>query len=187
MKPVLTGKGDSYLEEIVSLRRHLHRYPELSGEEHATSKTVQVKLHQNDILFTAGYAETGVLGVIQEGRPGTSVALRADMNALPIQEENDHGFASKVDGVMHACGHDAHGDAGRDGLVTQRGQGRTARAGVVRLPTCGGGLSYRRSAADDEGGGVSRTPAGGDLRPARVAGIVRWAGGRAPRGDDGSL
>src|SRR5215211_7276145 len=95
MRSTLKGKGDAYREQIVSLRRHLHQFPEVSGEEHATP-------------FTAGYAKTGVLGVVEGGRPGKTVALRADIDALPIQEENDHSFVSKVDGVMHACGHDAH-------------------------------------------------------------------------------
>lgn len=108
MRSVLNGKGDAYQEQIVSLRRHLHRHPELSGEEHATSEMVQEKLREHDIPFTAGYAGTGVLGVVEGGRPGGTVALRADMDALPIQEKNDHSFISKVDGVMHACGHDAH-------------------------------------------------------------------------------
>jgi amidohydrolase len=108
MRPALKGKGDAYQEQIVSLRRHLHQFPEVSGEEHATSQTVQEKLDQHAIPFTAGYAKTGVLGVVEGGRPGKTVALRADIDALPIQEENDHSFVSKVDGVMHACGHDAH-------------------------------------------------------------------------------
>src|SRR5215203_5801252 len=108
MKPALKGKGEPYREQIVSLRRNLHQYPELSGEEHTTSETVQGKLDEHGIPFTTGYAETGVLGVVEGGRPGKTVALRADIDALPIQEENDHSFVSKVDGVMHACGHDAH-------------------------------------------------------------------------------
>jgi amidohydrolase len=108
LKPALKGKVDAYREQIVALRRHLHRYPELSGQEHATSEMVQGKLHEHGIPFTSGYAATGVLGTIEGGRPGKTVALRADMDALPIQEENDHSFVSKVDGVMHACGHDAH-------------------------------------------------------------------------------
>ena len=108
MKPALKGKGEAYQEQIVPLRRHLHQFPEVSGEEHATSETVQEKLDEHGIPFTAGYARTGVLGVVEGGRPGKTVALRADIDALPIQEENDHSFVSKVDGVMHACGHDAH-------------------------------------------------------------------------------
>jgi amidohydrolase len=108
MKPAFKGKSDAYREQILFLRRHLHRFPELSGEEHDTSETVQEKLAEHGIRFTTGYAGTGVLGLVEGGRPGKTVALRADMDALPIQEENDHAFVSKVDGVMHACGHDAH-------------------------------------------------------------------------------
>src|SRR5215210_2711912 len=108
MKPALKGKGEVYRERIVSLRRHLHQFPEVSGEELATSETVQERLEERGIPFTAGYAGTGVLGVVEGGRPGKTVALRADIDALPIKEENDHSFVSKVDGVMHACGHDAH-------------------------------------------------------------------------------
>jgi amidohydrolase len=108
MKPAFKGKSDAYRERILSLRRHLHRFPELSGEERDTSETVQEKLDDHGIPFTTGYARTGVLGVVEGGRPGKTVALRADMDALSIREENDHPFVSKVDGVMHACGHDAH-------------------------------------------------------------------------------
>ena len=108
MKAAFKGKSDRYGDQILSLRRHLHQFPELSGEEHETSVVVQEKLDGHGIPFTTGYAGTGVLGVIEGGRPGKTVALRAEMDALPIQEENDHDFVSRVDGVMHACGHDAH-------------------------------------------------------------------------------
>jgi len=108
MRPALKGKGGAYREQIVSLRRHLHQFPEVSGEEYATSEAVREKLDEHGIPFTAGYARTGVLGVVEGSRPGKTVALRADIDALPIQEENNHSFVSKVDGVMHACGHDAH-------------------------------------------------------------------------------
>jgi amidohydrolase len=108
VRQAFESKGDAYREQIVALRRHLHRFPEISGEEHDTSQTVQEKLEEHDIPFTAGYAKTGVLAVVEGGRQGKTVALRADMDALSIHEENDHSFVSKVDGVMHACGHDAH-------------------------------------------------------------------------------
>jgi amidohydrolase len=108
MKPAFKGKSGAYRERILSLRRHLHRFPELSGEEHDTSEKVQEKLDERGIPSTTGYAGTGVLGVVEGGRPGKTVALRADMDALPVQEENAHGFVSEVEGVMHARGHDAH-------------------------------------------------------------------------------
>lgn len=108
VKTVLRGRSTPYGEEIVFLRRYLHQHPELSGEEHVTSRTVQQKLDEHGIPFTTGYAGTGVLGLIEGDKPGGTVALRADIDALPIREENDHDFVSKNEGVMHACGHDAH-------------------------------------------------------------------------------
>jgi metal-dependent amidase/aminoacylase/carboxypeptidase family protein len=87
MKPAFKGKSGAYRERILSLRRHLHRFPELSGEEHDTSEKVQERLDEHGIPFTEGYAGTGVLGVVDGGHPGMTVALRADMDALPIQEK----------------------------------------------------------------------------------------------------
>ncbi|KIL49835.1 M20 metallopeptidase family protein [Jeotgalibacillus soli] len=95
-------------ERVIELRRELHQFPELSGEEWQTSKLVQEELTRIGIPFAIGYAKTGVLGVIEGTHKGGVVALRADMDALPIQEETNDLYASKIDGVMHACGHDAH-------------------------------------------------------------------------------
>ena len=90
-----------------SVRHYLHANPELSYQEYNTSKFVQNKLTELGIPFTV-MAETGVVGIIK-GRPSDRViALRADMDALPIQEENNVPYASTVSGVMHACGHDVH-------------------------------------------------------------------------------
>ncbi|WP_216830772.1 M20 metallopeptidase family protein [Alkalihalobacterium elongatum] len=108
MRPILKGKGEKIAEEIIELRRQFHQHPELSGEEFDTSKKIQQKLSEYKISFTTGYAKTGVLGVIEGGRPGKTVALRADMDALPITEETNLSYESKVVGKMHACGHDAH-------------------------------------------------------------------------------
>ena len=106
MKPALKSKGEAYQEQIVTLRRHLHQFPEVSGEEHATSQKVQRSRRARHTLHRA--TPRRACWVVGGGRPGKTVALRADIDALPIQEENDHSFVSKVDGVMHACGHDAH-------------------------------------------------------------------------------
>lgn len=100
-KPSVKGEGSRYEEEVIALRRHLHQYPELGGEEYDTSERVQEKLEEHSIPY-----EAGVLGMIEGGESGRTVALRADMDALPIQEEND--FVSRNERVMHACGHDAH-------------------------------------------------------------------------------
>ena len=94
--------------ELIEIRRHLHRNPELSYEEYETAKFIQDKLRSYGIPFKSGIAGTGILGIIKGKDEGGVVALRADMDALPIQEENDHDFISKKENIMHACGHDAH-------------------------------------------------------------------------------
>ena len=92
---------------IVEKRRTIHRYPELMYEEFETSKLVQETLSDLDITFEKDIAITGVVGIVGNGN-GPCVALRADMDALPIHEETDIDFKSKIDGKMHACGHDCH-------------------------------------------------------------------------------
>ncbi|MFG6146980.1 M20 metallopeptidase family protein [Halobacillus sp. B23F22_1] len=94
--------------EIINIRRTLHKNPELANEEHETSTLVKEKLSDYGVKWEAGFAGTGVLGIIEGNKPGGTVALRADMDALPIQEANDHEFISENKGKMHACGHDAH-------------------------------------------------------------------------------
>lgn len=97
-----------YLDEFIAVRQHLHANPELSYQEFETSKFVQSKLDLFGIPFEVK-ATTGVLGIIKGKNPGSRViALRADMDALPIQEENELAYKSKNTGVMHACGHDVH-------------------------------------------------------------------------------
>ncbi|SEQ63453.1 M20 metallopeptidase family protein [Piscibacillus halophilus] len=99
---------EKIVEEVIQFRRDLHRNPELSGEEYRTSQKIQEKLDEYGIQYKAGFAKTGVLGVIKGSKPGKTVALRADIDALPIMEKTDEPFKSEVDGKMHACGHDAH-------------------------------------------------------------------------------
>ena len=94
--------------ENIQTRRHLHAHPELSYQEFETCKYVQAKLTEMGIPFTV-IATTGVLGIIEGKNPSKRViALRADMDALPILEENNIDYKSTKDGVMHACGHDVH-------------------------------------------------------------------------------
>ena len=92
---------------IVEKRRTIHRHPELMYEEFETSKLVQKTLSDLDITFEKDIAITGVVGIVGNGN-GPCIALRADMDALPIHEETDIDFKSKIDGKMHACGHDCH-------------------------------------------------------------------------------
>lgn len=97
-----------YAPEFILIRHHLHANPELSYQEFETSKFIQDKLHEFGIPFEIK-ATTGVVALIKGKEPGERViALRADMDALPIKEENDVEYRSKHDGIMHACGHDVH-------------------------------------------------------------------------------
>jgi hippurate hydrolase len=100
--------AQEYAGEFVAIRRHLHAHPELSYQEFETSAFVQQKLQSWGIPFEVK-ATTGLVGVIQGRNPNSRViALRADMDALPILEENEVPYCSQNKGVMHACGHDVH-------------------------------------------------------------------------------
>ena len=102
--------------ELLAWRRHLHEHPELSNRETETAKYVAERLRSFGLEPQTGVAKTGVVALLKGGRPGPVVALRADMDALPVREEVDLPFASKATGeyegnkvgVMHACGHDTH-------------------------------------------------------------------------------
>ncbi len=97
-----------YADEFIAIRHHIHAHPELSYQEYKTSEFIQQKLAGWNIPFEVK-AGTGVVGLIEGKNPSTKVvALRADMDALPIREENEVAYKSKNDGVMHACGHDVH-------------------------------------------------------------------------------
>lgn len=89
-------------------RRRLHQRPELGFQEHLTSQFVAQKLSEWGIEHQTGIAKTGITAVISGNQPGPVLAIRADMDALPIQEANDVPYRSQHDGVMHACGHDGH-------------------------------------------------------------------------------
>ncbi len=103
-------------DKVIKWRRHIHQYPELSNRETKTSAYVAEHLRGLGLEVTTGVAHTGVVAVLKTGKPGPVIALRADMDALPVTERNDLPFASKEKaiyngaetGVMHACGHDAH-------------------------------------------------------------------------------
>jgi amidohydrolase len=91
---------------LVELRRDFHRHPELSFQEHRTAQKVIERLDELGIAARGGVGKTGVVGDL--GHNGPRIALRADMDALPIQETSEVSYASQVPGVMHACGHDVH-------------------------------------------------------------------------------
>ncbi len=109
IKDRIKALADEYFYETVEIRRHIHKYPELSFREENTSKYIQEFLTRYGIPFKAGYVKTGIVARIEGKDPaGKVIALRADMDALPIKEETGLEFRSVNDGVMHACGHDAH-------------------------------------------------------------------------------
>jgi len=99
---------EKYYPEVVKLRRTIHANPELAFEEHETSKLVADILEKNGVSVKRGVAKTGIIGTLKGGNKGKVVALRSDMDALPILEATGLPFASKKEGKMHACGHDAH-------------------------------------------------------------------------------
>ena len=102
--------------KVIEWRRDFHQHPELSNREFETSKKVAAFLEGLGMEVQTGIANTGVVGILKGGKPGPVVALRADMDGLPVTERVDLDFASKVKseyngietGVMHACGHDTH-------------------------------------------------------------------------------
>lgn len=95
-------------DELTAIRRDIHAHPELGFEEVRTSGLVAEKLEGWGIEVTRGLGKTGVVGVLKGAREGRTIGLRADMDALPIEERTNLPYASKNPGVMHACGHDAH-------------------------------------------------------------------------------
>ncbi len=98
---------EKYREELIDLRRDFHRHPELGFEEFRTAGIIENYLTALGIT-TQRIAKTGVVGILRGARPDPVLMLRADMDALPIEEENDVDYKSQNNGVMHACGHDAH-------------------------------------------------------------------------------
>jgi amidohydrolase len=96
------------VSDVVAIRRDLHMHPELAFEEERTARMVAARLRSLDLEVHTGIARTGVVGIIRGAKPGKTIMLRADMDALPILEENSHSYRSTIDGKMHACGHDGH-------------------------------------------------------------------------------
>ncbi|MEZ4923637.1 MAG: amidohydrolase [Crocinitomicaceae bacterium] len=109
MIQLIQQRSKEILEEVVAIRRHLHQHPELSFQEFETSAFVQNKLNEYGISFQSGIVETGIVALIRSEQPTSHcIALRADLDALPIKEMNEVPYCSQNEGLMHACGHDAH-------------------------------------------------------------------------------
>jgi len=108
MKDYLKEKISEMKDWLVEVRRTIHMHPELSFEEIETSKLVFEWLQKFGVEVKRGMAKTGVVGLLKGKRPGRTIAIRADMDALPMEETNQVPYASQIKGKMHACGHDAH-------------------------------------------------------------------------------
>ncbi len=130
--PTLLESARALADSVVADRRAIHRRPELAFQEHETAALVESRLRALGIPLRSGVGGTGVVGLIEGARPGRTVLLRADMDALPIDEKSAAEYASTAPGVMHACGHDAHTAVliGAARLLLER---RSDLAGCVKL------------------------------------------------------
>ncbi|MBK6704592.1 MAG: amidohydrolase [Caulobacteraceae bacterium] len=170
----------SVLPRMIAWRRDFHEHPELSYEEVRTSRVVAAHLRSLRLEVRTGVAQTGVVGVLRGGRPGPVIALRADMDALPVTEEGDLPFRSRARGhyngqdvgIMHACGHDTHVAvlmAAATVLASQREQLAGAVIFVFQPSEEGappGGLGgARRMLAEN---------VFGDLQPEAIYGLHAW-------------
>ena len=167
MKTATSSLSEADVQELVAVRRDLHAHPETAFEEVRTSALVAEKLRSIGLTPRTGVGRTGVLATVQGGKPGKTVLLRADMDALPIQEENDVPYRSQVPGKMHACGHDCHTSI-LLGLSKQLARETASFAGQVRLCF---------QPAEEEGGGAVEMIADGALRdpkPDAAFGLHVW-------------
>jgi len=120
------------VQDVIDLRRDIHAHPELGFEEVRTAGVVADRLRRLGYEVRTGIAQTGVIGILRTGRPGRCILLRADMDALPVQEQGELPFASTIAGKMHACGHDAHVAIllGAAGMIVER---KDALCGTIVL------------------------------------------------------
>jgi amidohydrolase len=152
---------DDEVRELVRLRRDFHRHPELGYQETRTAAIVAKRLQELDYTVREGVAVTGVLG--DRGRGGRTLLVRADMDALPIEEQSDADYRSVHAGVMHACGHDAH---------TAIGLVAAARFAAIETP---GSLRFAFQPAEEGGQGADRMIEQGALEGVdAVLGLHVW-------------
>lgn len=107
LNKLFTALEESY-KEMVAIRRYMHQHPELSFQEYNTAKFIQSYYEKLQIEVQGNVGGNGVVAKVYGKKPGKTVALRADFDALPIQDEKEVPYKSLVPGVMHACGHDGH-------------------------------------------------------------------------------
>ncbi len=156
------------LDKLTAWRRHLHAHPELGRQETMTSAFVQEKLTELGIPFTAGIGGHGVVATLRRGSSERTVGLRADMDALPIQEVNDLPYKSGTPNVMHACGHDGHTTALLGAAALLKGdEGWSGTVQLVFQPAEEGGGGAQAMLAD---GVLERFPM------ERVFALHNWPG-----------
>jgi amidohydrolase len=165
--PDYRAEADGLFAQLVAWRRDLHRHPELSFQEVRTSGIVAPTLSALGYEVRTGVARTGVVALLHGGRPGPTVMLRADMDALPIQEISEASYASERPGVMHACGHDGHVAIGL-GAATLLARHAAELTGDV--------LFVFQPAEERDGGAAAMIAAGAltDPRPAAAFGLHLW-------------
>jgi amidohydrolase len=158
---------DNASEDLIALRRDLHAHPELSFEEHRTAQVIADRLSALGCQVRTGVGGTGVVALLKGGRSGKTVALRADIDALPIAEVNETPYRSQSEGVMHACGHDGH----VAGLL-----GAAEALSAVRQTLTGDVLLIFQPAEERAGGARPMIEAGAlrDPRPDAVFGVHIW-------------
>ena len=167
MKTLLNTLAEDTVKDLVTVRRDLHQHPETAFEEVRTAGIVAERLKALGLEVRTGVGKTGVLATVRGARPGRTVLLRADMDALPIEEENDTPYRSQVAGKMHACGHDCHTSI-LLGVAKQLVSEARDLTGAVRLcfqpaEECGGGAEAMIAA-----GALS------DPRPDAAFGLHVW-------------
>ena len=161
------AEAEALRDELIDRRRDFHRHPELAFQEHRTAGIVADELNSLGLEVQTGVGKTGVIGILEGASDGPTILYRADMDALPIQEENDAEYISRAAGKMHACGHDGH----------------TAIAlGIAKLlnkhrEQMGGRVKFVFQPAEEVGSGASSMIDDGALEspaPDRTLGIHLW-------------
>ncbi len=159
--------GEALRDELIARRRDFHQHPELAFEEHRTAGIVADELNRLGLETQTGVGKTGVIGILEGAGDGPTVLYRADMDALPVHEENETDYASLADGKMHACGHDGH---------TAIALG-IAKVLSARRDSLGGRVKFVFQPAEEVGGGAVSMIAEGALEnptPDVSLGIHLW-------------
>jgi amidohydrolase len=165
--PDYRAEAEGLFARLVAWRRDLHRHPELSFQEVRTAGIVAQTLSELGYEVRTRVARTGIVALLHGGRPGPTVMLRADMDALPIQEVSEASYASESPGVMHACGHDGH-------VAMGLGAATLLARHAAELP--GSVLFVFQPAEERDGGAAAMIAAGAlaDPTPAMAFGLHLW-------------